>query len=84
MSVRMRLGARTSAAAVVLAVPISMGAVTPVSTAMTSVASSGSSAPSSAPSATVSPGVVIEPVTPGDDSWQQHYLSHVSRGCARS
>ena len=39
MSVRMRLGARTSAAAVALAVPISMGAVTPVSTAMTSMSS---------------------------------------------
>ena len=82
MSVRMRLGARTSAAAVVLAVPISMGAVTPVSTALTSVSSSTSvsSAASSASSATVSPGAVIEPVTPSVDSWQRHYLSHVSPG----
>jgi membrane-bound lytic murein transglycosylase B len=85
MSVRMRLGARTSAAAVALAVPISMGAVTPVSTAMTSVSSSTStssaaSSASSASSATVSPGAVIEPVTPSVDSWQRHYLSHVSPG----
>ncbi len=76
MSVRMRLWARTSAAAVVLAVPISMGAVAPVSRALTSVSSS-----TSAPvSATASPGAVTEPVTPSVGSWQRHYLSHVSPG----
>ena len=86
MSVRMRLAARTSAAAVALAVPVSMAAVTPVSTALTSVSSSTSVSPvssaavSSASSATVSPDAVTEPVTPSVDSWQRHYLSHVSPG----